>query len=52
MASLALLLGAAAGYFVKISRRVIATIMAFGNDVLIAALSFDLMDGAYLRVGP
>jgi ZIP family zinc transporter len=51
VAGLALLLGAAAGYYLKISQRVVATIMAFGSGVLISALSFDLMDEAYQRGG-
>ena len=50
-AGLALLLGAAAGYFLRIPQRVIAGVMAFGSGVLISALSFDLMDEAYKRGG-
>jgi len=47
----ALLIGALAGWFVPMSRRVIAGIMAFGAGVLISALSFDLMDEAWERGG-
>lgn len=47
----ALLLGAAVGWFVPLSRRVIAAIMAFGAGVLISALSFELMDEAWQRGG-
>jgi ZIP family zinc transporter len=47
----ALLLGAAAGWFVPLPRRVIAAIMAFGAGVLISALSFELMDEAWRRGG-
>jgi ZIP family zinc transporter len=47
----ALLLGALAGWFVPMSRRVIAAIMAFGAGVLISALSFELMDEAWSRGG-
>ena len=47
----ALLLGAAAGYFANLSARLTAAIMAFGGGVLISALSFDLMEGAYQRGG-
>jgi zinc transporter, ZIP family len=47
----ALLVGAAVGYFVHVSRRVIASIMAFGSGVLISALSFELMDEAYRTGG-
>lgn len=50
-AGFALLLGAAAGYFIRIPQRVIAGVMAFGSGVLISALSFDLMDEAYKRGG-
>lgn len=47
----ALLVGAVAGWFVPMSRRVIAAIMAFGAGVLISALSFELMDEAWKRGG-
>jgi zinc transporter, ZIP family len=47
----ALLLGAIAGYFLKIPQRLIAAIMAFGAGVLISALAFELMDDAYNRGG-
>jgi ZIP family zinc transporter len=47
----ALLLGAGVGWFVPLSRRVIAGIMAFGAGVLISALSFELMDEAWHRGG-
>lgn len=47
----ALLIGALAGWFVPMSRRVIAAIMAFGAGVLISALSFELMDEAWGRGG-
>jgi ZIP family zinc transporter len=47
----ALLVGALAGWFVPMSRRVIAAIMAFGAGVLISALSFELMDEAWQRGG-
>jgi zinc transporter, ZIP family len=50
-AGAALILGAAIGYFLRISQRLIAAIMAFGSGVLISALSFDLMDEAYKRGG-
>ncbi|HET7436205.1 MAG TPA: ZIP family zinc transporter [Thermoanaerobaculia bacterium] len=51
LAGSALLVGAAAGFYVHIDRRIIAAIMAFGAGVLISALSFDLMDEAYRRGG-
>lgn len=47
----ALLLGAGIGWFVPLSRRIIAAIMAFGAGVLISALSFELMDEAWKRGG-
>jgi ZIP family zinc transporter len=51
VAGSALLLGAAAGYFARIPRRLIAGITAFGSGVLISALSFELMDEAFHRGG-
>lgn len=51
LAGSALLLGAAVGYFTRLSQRLIATIMAFGAGVLISALSFELMEEAYHRGG-
>lgn len=47
----ALLIGAAAGYLLKVPQRYIAAIMAFGSGVLISALSFELMDKAFQRGG-
>jgi ZIP family zinc transporter len=47
----ALLVGALIGWFVPMSRRIIAAIMAFGAGVLISALSFELMDEAWDRGG-
>lgn len=47
----ALILGAVIGYYLKIPKRLIAGIMAFGSGVLISALSFDLMDEAYKSGG-
>jgi ZIP family zinc transporter len=51
IAGSALLVGAAAGDLLALSRRVTAYIMAFGSGVLISALSFDLMAEAYRRGG-
>ena len=51
LAGSALLIGAALGYYARVKQRVIAAIMAFGSGVLISALSFELMDGAYKRGG-
>ncbi|STX55555.1 zinc transporter ZupT [Legionella beliardensis] len=47
----ALVIGALGGYFLHISQRVVAAIMAFGSGVLISALSFELMDRAYNKGG-
>ncbi|HEX9173145.1 MAG TPA: ZIP family zinc transporter [Telluria sp.] len=47
VAGSALLLGAAAGYWLRVPQRMIAAIMAFGSGVLISALSFDLMEEAH-----
>lgn len=51
LAGSALLLGAAAGYFIRIPDRVAAGIMAFGSGVLISALSFELVEEAYVQGG-
>jgi ZIP family zinc transporter len=51
LAGSALLVGAAIGYAVRLPRRAIAAVMAFGSGVLISALAFDLMDEAYRRGG-
>jgi ZIP family zinc transporter len=50
-AGLALVIGAAFGYAVRIPQRLIAGITAFGSGVLISALSLDLMEEAYQRGG-
>jgi ZIP family zinc transporter len=42
----ALVLGAAVAWFVRVSPRVIASVMAFGSGVLISALAFDLTEDA------
>ncbi len=51
VAGAALLIGAAAGYFIRVPARVTAGIMAFGSGVLVSALSFELMHEAYERGG-
>ncbi len=43
----ALVLGAAIAYFLDLPHRLIAAVMGFGGGVLIAVLSFELMDHAY-----
>jgi ZIP family zinc transporter len=42
----ALVLGALVAWFIPVSHRVVAGVMAFGAGVLISALSFDLVDEA------
>ncbi|PVA11391.1 ZIP family zinc transporter [Pelagivirga sediminicola] len=42
----ALLLGAAAGYFLRVPTRLASMIMAFGVGVLVSVLAFNLMDEA------
>lgn len=51
LAGSALLLGAAVGYGLRVPRRGVAAVMAFGSGVLISTLSFELMDEAYRRGG-
>src|SRR3954464_2832849 len=51
LAGSALLVGAAVGYYLRVPRRLIAGVMAFGSGVLISALSFELMDEAFRRGG-
>lgn len=50
-AGMALVVGALFGYFLKLSERFIAGIMAFGSGVLISILCFDLMDEAFETAG-
>jgi ZIP family zinc transporter len=51
VAGSALVLGAAVGYFLDLSQRIVAAVMAFGSGVLISALSLGLMDEAFRRGG-
>jgi len=51
IAGSALLVGALAGYFTRLSQRFIAAVTAFGAGVLVSALSFELMDEAYRTGG-
>jgi ZIP family zinc transporter len=51
VAGLALVLGAAAGFYLRLPQRVIAGVTAFGSGVLISALAFEMMDKAYERGG-
>ena len=47
VAGAALVVGAAIAYLAPMPRRIVAGIMAFGGGVLISALAFELMEGAY-----
>ena len=51
VAGAALVIGAFIGFHGRISRTIIAAVMAFGSGVLISTLSFDLMDEAFHRGG-
>lgn len=51
IAGSALLIGATGGYYLSLSQRWIAGIMAFGSGVLISVLAFDLMDEAFATGG-
>ncbi len=48
---LALVIGALAGYYLRLPQRLTAAVMAFGSGVLISALAFEMMDEAYHRGG-
>jgi ZIP family zinc transporter len=47
VSGVALVIGAAIGYFLRVPMRLIASVMAFGSGVLISALAFELMDEAF-----
>ncbi|ADV67065.1 ZIP family metal transporter [Deinococcus maricopensis] len=47
----ALILGALAGLYLKLSKRVISSVMAVGAGVLVSAVAFDLMDEAFHEGG-
>ncbi|WP_431877434.1 ZIP family metal transporter [Micromonospora marina] len=51
LAGSALLIGAAVGFFVRVPRRVTASVMAFGAGVLLSAVSFELIDEAHEQGG-
>ncbi|WP_129843247.1 ZIP family zinc transporter [Streptomyces sp. RFCAC02] len=51
VAGAALLVGAAVGYTVRVPRRVVAAVMAFGAGVLLSAVSFELVGEAYDQGG-
>lgn len=51
IAGVALVIGTAIAWFLKVPQRLIAAVMAFGSGVLISALSFELMDEAYKTGG-
>lgn len=47
----ALVVGALIGFYVSVSERFVAGVMAFGSGVLISALSFELMEEAFNQAG-
>ncbi|HYI23281.1 MAG TPA: hypothetical protein VEX62_11645 [Candidatus Limnocylindrales bacterium] len=47
VAGSALIIGAVFGYYLKLSPRVIGSVLAFGAGVLISVLAFDLIEEAY-----
>ena len=51
LAGSALMLGAVIGWFASLPQRLVAGIMAFGAGVLISALSFELIDEAWVNGG-
>jgi ZIP family zinc transporter len=51
LAGAALVIGAAAGAFLRVPSRLNAAVMAFGSGVLISALAFELMAEAYAKGG-
>ncbi|MBN7796517.1 ZIP family zinc transporter [Parahaliea mediterranea] len=46
LSGLALVLGAAIGYFARLPQHAVASVMAFGTGVLISALTLELMESA------
>lgn len=52
LASSGLLLGAIIGIVTSPSRRVVASVIAFGSGVLVSALTFELMDEAFEKGHP
>lgn len=51
LAGSALLIGAVAGFFARVPRRIIASVMAFGAGVLLSAVSFELIAEAHEQGG-
>jgi len=51
VAGSALVIGALIGFYVRLSPRLIAAIMAFGSGVLLGVVSFDLMEEAFAAGG-
>lgn len=47
----ALIMGAAAGYWLRLPQRLIAAVMALGAGVLVSVIAFELMDRAYTEGG-
>ncbi len=51
LAGSALLCGAAAGVLLRIPRKLVASVMAFGAGVLLSAVSYELIADAHERAG-
>ncbi|MFE9956035.1 ZIP family metal transporter [Micromonospora sp. NPDC005299] len=51
VAGSALLIGAVVGYFARVPRRAVASVMAFGAGVLLSAVSFELIAEAHEQGG-
>jgi ZIP family zinc transporter len=51
LAASALLVGAVVGIAIRLPRRLVSTVMAFGAGALISAVAFDLTDEAFQRGG-
>jgi ZIP family zinc transporter len=51
LASSALLIGALLGWYIRFSAKTVAHVMAFGSGILIAALSFELVEKARDQAG-
>jgi zinc transporter, ZIP family len=51
LAASGLVLGALIGWFVPLSRRTVAAVMAFGSGVLIATVANEVMEGSAVRGG-
>jgi ZIP family zinc transporter len=51
LAGAALVLGALIGFFARVPRKIVASVMAFGAGVLISTVSFELIEDAHAQGG-